>query len=50
MGAKRRHQRTGEAHHRDVNHGFANELVGLPVAEVASCPRTVLEPNWKLAA
>ena len=23
--------RADEAHHRDVNHGFANELAGLPV-------------------
>jgi ubiquinol oxidase len=43
--------RADEAHHRDVNHGFANALVGLPVAEAAPCPPHVeLQPNWKLAA
>jgi len=43
--------RADEAHHRDVNHGFANELAGLPVREAAPCPPHVgLEPNWKLAA
>jgi ubiquinol oxidase len=32
--------RADEAHHRDVNHGFANELAGLPVeqARIASSP------------
>jgi ubiquinol oxidase len=32
--------RADEAHHRDVNHGFANELAGLPVDEalIAPCP------------
>jgi ubiquinol oxidase len=32
--------RADEAHHRDVNHGFANELAGLPVniASVAPYP------------
>ena len=43
--------RADEAHHRDVNHGFANELAGLPVGQVAECPPHVtLEPNWKKAA
>ncbi len=43
--------RADEAHHRDVNHGFANELVGLPFGEPAPCPpHVVLEPNWKRAA
>ncbi len=43
--------RADEAHHRDVNHGFANELAGLPVGEVAGCPpHATLEPNWKKAA
>jgi len=43
--------RADEAHHRDVNHGFANELAGLPVGEVAECPHHVaLEPQWKTAA
>ena len=43
--------RADEAHHRDVNHGFANELCGLPAGQVAPCPpHVVLEPNWKTAA
>ena len=43
--------RADEAHHRDVNHGFANELAGLPLNEIASCPPHVeLEPHWKKAA
>ncbi len=43
--------RADEAHHRDVNHGFANELCGLPVGATAPCPpHAVLEPNWKTAA
>jgi len=43
--------RADEAHHRDVNHGFANALKGLPVAPVAPCPpHQELEPNWKAAA
>ncbi len=44
--------RADEAHHRDVNHSFANELAGVPqVGEVAPCPPHVaLEPNWKAAA
>jgi ubiquinol oxidase len=43
--------RADEAHHRDVNHGFANELAGLPQAGVAPCPpHVVLEPRWKQAA
>jgi ubiquinol oxidase len=43
--------REDEAHHRDVNHGFANELCGLPIEAAAPCPRHVgLEPNWKKAA
>lgn len=43
--------RADEAHHRDVNHGYANELAGLPLGEVAPCPRHVeLEPTWKRAA
>jgi ubiquinol oxidase len=43
--------RADEAHHRDVNHGFANELAGLPACEVAECPPHVaLEPIWKKAA
>jgi len=43
--------RADEAHHRDVNHGFANELAGLPPVEVAPCPHhNTLEPAWKNAA
>ncbi|HEX9946220.1 MAG TPA: alternative oxidase [Allosphingosinicella sp.] len=43
--------RADEAHHRDVNHGFANELAGLEPGEVAPCPPHVaLQPNWKKAA
>ena len=43
--------RADEAHHRDVNHGFANELSGLPTGDVAPCPPHVaLEPHWKDAA
>ena len=43
--------RADEAHHRDVNHGFANELGGLPQKAVAPCPTHVeLEPKWKRAA
>jgi len=43
--------RADEAHHRDVNHGFANELAGLPVGQVAECPPHVeLRPHWKQAA
>jgi ubiquinol oxidase len=28
--------RADEAHHRDVNHGFASTLAGLPVAHIAA--------------
>jgi ubiquinol oxidase len=43
--------RADEAHHRDVNHGFANELGGLPAIAIAPCPpHAALEPNWKAAA
>jgi ubiquinol oxidase len=43
--------RADEAHHRDVNHGFANDLAGLPQGTVAPCPPHVeLKPNWKVAA
>jgi len=30
--------RADEAHHRDINHGFANKLAGLPVDEEAVAP------------
>lgn len=40
--------RADEAHHRDVNHGFANELGGLPVQPAAPCPpHHTRQPNWK---
>ncbi|MDX5392263.1 MAG: alternative oxidase [Caulobacteraceae bacterium] len=43
--------RADEAHHRDVNHGFANELSGLPTGQVAPCPpHNELQPAWKAAA
>jgi ubiquinol oxidase len=43
--------RADEAHHRDVNHGFANELAGLPTGSVAPCPpHEELLPAWKQAA
>jgi ubiquinol oxidase len=43
--------RADEAHHRDVNHSFANELAGLPQGAVAPCPQhKELEPQWKQAA
>ena len=43
--------RADEAHHRDVNHGFANELCGADPVPVAPCPTHVeLQPNWKVAA
>jgi ubiquinol oxidase len=43
--------RADEAHHRDENHGFANELAGLPLGTVARAPRHVpLEPIWHEAA
>jgi ubiquinol oxidase len=39
--------RADEAHHRDVNHGFASELAGLPVdpAKVAPYPEHADEPR-----
>jgi ubiquinol oxidase len=43
--------RADEAHHRDVNHGYANELAGLPMGKVAPCPVHIeMEPTWKRAA
>ncbi|MBW0150951.1 MAG: alternative oxidase [Phenylobacterium sp.] len=43
--------RADEAHHRDVNHSFANEIAGLPSGEIAPCPPHVeLQPTWKTAA
>ena len=43
--------RADEAHHRDVNHGYANDIAGLPAAAVAPCPPHItLEPSWKQTA
>ena len=43
--------RADEAHHRDVNHSFADEIAGLPERSVSPCPPHVeLQPNWKKAA
>jgi ubiquinol oxidase len=44
--------RADEAHHRDVNHGFASELAGLaePVKIRAVWPHEQLEPHWRDAA
>ena len=42
--------RADEAHHRDVNHGFANELAGLPRGEIAPSPEHCSpEPSWNSA-
>lgn len=44
--------RADEAHHRDVNHGFANELAGImPAVRIpAVWPHEPLQPHWKEAA
>ncbi|WP_293678669.1 alternative oxidase, partial [uncultured Phenylobacterium sp.] len=44
--------RADEAHHRDVNHGFADELAGLAVAvkTPAAWPHEQLQPHWREAA
>ena len=42
--------RADEAHHRDVNHGFADELAGLPVDEAAIAPSPPHESGIRLAA
>lgn len=42
--------RADEAHHRDVNHAFADELAGLPVDEAAIAPSPPHESGIKLAA
>ncbi|MDP2012349.1 MAG: alternative oxidase [Phenylobacterium sp.] len=43
--------RADEAHHRDVNHGFANQLANLPQGAVAPCPPHIeLQPTWKTGA
>jgi ubiquinol oxidase len=42
--------RADEAHHRDVNHGFADELAGLPVDETRIAPSPPHESGIRLAA
>jgi len=43
--------REDEAHHRDVNHGFADELTGAQPGVIHPSPyHWALEPNWKKAA
>ena len=44
--------RADEAHHRDVNHGFADELAGLaaPAVIPAAWPHEQLQPHWRDAA
>jgi ubiquinol oxidase len=43
--------RADEAHHRDVNHSFANTLAGLPLGTVAASPPHVEStPRWRRAA
>ena len=42
--------RADEAHHRDVNHGFANELGGLPVEKAKIAPSPYHDSGIKLAA
>jgi ubiquinol oxidase len=42
--------RADEAHHRDVNHGFASELGGVPVEKAKIAPSPYHETGIKLAA
>jgi ubiquinol oxidase len=42
--------RADEAHHRDVNHGFADELAGLPVDHAAIAPSPPHDGSISLAA
>lgn len=42
--------RADEAHHRDINHGFANELAGLPVNHAAVAPYPDHADDIRLAA
>jgi len=42
--------RADEAHHRDVNHGFASELAGLPVDPARIAPYPVHADDIRLAA
>jgi ubiquinol oxidase len=42
--------RADEAHHRDVNHGFASELGGLPVEKAKIATSPYHETGMKIAA
>lgn len=42
--------RADEAHHRDVNHGFADELAGIAVGPAKVSPSVPHEANIRLAA
>jgi ubiquinol oxidase len=42
--------RADEAHHRDVNHGFANELGGLPFESARIAPSPAHEGGVRIAA
>lgn len=42
--------RADEAHHRDVNHGFASELAGLPVEDAKIAPYPAHADDIRLAA
>ena len=42
--------RADEAHHRDVNHGFANELGGMPVDRAKIAPSPYHDTEMKRAA
>jgi ubiquinol oxidase len=42
--------RADEAHHRDVNHGFADELAGLPVDQSRIAPSPPHETGMRIAA
>ena len=44
--------RADEAHHRDINHGFADELASkpAPLPVPAAWPHEPLQPHWKNAA
>lgn len=42
--------RADEAHHRDVNHGFANELAGLPPGRPPTAPYPEHADNIRLTA
>ena len=42
--------RADEAHHRDVNHGFASELAGLPANQAAVAPYPAHADDIRMAA